>query len=72
MPYNDYRTDLMGSVTLSPTGQFQVGTYQTFTPPIQLANLALMIKADCELAFGDILMGRRSSLMTQPLPAIPQ
>ena len=31
MPYNDYRTDLMGSVTLSPTGQFQVGTYQTFT-----------------------------------------
>ena len=31
MPYNDYRTDLMGSASLSPTGQFRVGHYQTFT-----------------------------------------
>ncbi|MEK9718789.1 MAG: DUF3604 domain-containing protein, partial [Candidatus Puniceispirillum sp.] len=31
MPYNDYRTDLMGSASLSPTGHFRVGSYQTFT-----------------------------------------
>ena len=30
MPYNDYRQDLMGEATLTPLGQFEVGTYQSF------------------------------------------
>ena len=30
MPYNDYRQDLMGEATLTPSGQFEIGTYQSF------------------------------------------
>ena len=30
MPYNDYRQDLMGEATLTPLGQFEIGTYQSF------------------------------------------
>jgi Protein of unknown function (DUF3604) len=31
MPYSDYRPDLMGSATLSPSGEFEAGSYQSFT-----------------------------------------
>ena len=30
MPYNNYRQDLMGEATLTPSGQFEIGTYQSF------------------------------------------
>jgi hypothetical protein len=30
MPYNDYRQDLMGEAILTPSGQFEIGTYQSF------------------------------------------
>ena len=30
MPYNDYRQDLMGEATLTPSGQFEIDTYQSF------------------------------------------
>ena len=31
MPYSDYRPDLMGHATLSPTGRFEAGSMQSFT-----------------------------------------
>ncbi|MEZ5852521.1 MAG: DUF3604 domain-containing protein [Hyphomicrobiaceae bacterium] len=31
MPYSDYRPDLMGSATLSPSGAFEAGSMQSFT-----------------------------------------
>lgn len=31
MPYSDYRPDLMGSATLSPSGSFEAGSLQSFT-----------------------------------------
>lgn len=31
MPYSDYRPDLMGSATLEPAGEFEAGSYQSFT-----------------------------------------
>ena len=31
MPYSDYRPDLMGSATLTPSGSFEAGSMQTFT-----------------------------------------
>jgi len=31
MPYSDYRPDLMGSATLEPSGEFEAGSYQSFT-----------------------------------------
>ncbi len=31
MPYSDYRPDLMGSATLSPSGSFEAGSMQSFT-----------------------------------------
>ena len=30
MPYNDYRQDLMGAAKLTPSGSFEVGTFQSF------------------------------------------
>ena len=30
MPYNDYRQDLMGEARLTPSGQFEIDTYQSF------------------------------------------
>ena len=30
MPYNNYRQDLMGEATLTPSGQFEIGTCQSF------------------------------------------
>ena len=31
MPFSNYRPELMGSVTLEPTGSFEAGSYQSFT-----------------------------------------
>lgn len=31
MPYSTFRPELMGSATLSPTGSFEAGSYQSFT-----------------------------------------
>ena len=31
MPYSDYRPDLMGSATLTPSGSFEAGSLQSFT-----------------------------------------
>ena len=31
MPYSDYRPDLMGSATLTPSGNFEAGSMQSFT-----------------------------------------
>jgi hypothetical protein len=31
MPYSDYRPELMGSATLEPSGNFEAGSYQSFT-----------------------------------------
>jgi len=31
MPYSEYRPDLMGSATLEPSGQFEAGSWQSFT-----------------------------------------
>ena len=31
MPYSDYRPDLMGSATLTPSGSFEAGSMQSFT-----------------------------------------
>jgi hypothetical protein len=31
MPYSDYRSDLMGSATLTPSGSFEAGSLQSFT-----------------------------------------
>ena len=30
MPYSEYRPDLMGSATLTPTGSREAGSYQSF------------------------------------------
>ena len=31
MPYSDYRPDLMGQATLTPSGSFEAGSLQSFT-----------------------------------------
>ena len=31
MPYSDYRSDLMGSAELTPSGSFEAGSMQSFT-----------------------------------------
>jgi len=31
MPYSNYRPDLMGSATLTPTGSFEAGSLASFT-----------------------------------------
>ncbi|MGI9421931.1 MAG: DUF3604 domain-containing protein, partial [Hyphomicrobiaceae bacterium] len=31
MPYSDYRPEFMGTATLEPSGQFEAGSYQSFT-----------------------------------------
>ena len=72
MPYNDYRTDLMGSVTLSPTGQFQVGTYQTFTLTYTAGKFGIDDQGGLRIGFRGHFDGSPIQFDDQQLPAIPR
>ncbi len=51
MPYSQYRPELMGSATLSPTGVFEAGSFQTFTLTYTAGRFGLDDTGSLKIAF---------------------
>ncbi len=51
MPYSQYRPELMGSATLSPTGAFEAGSFQTFTLVYTAGRFGLDDTGSLKIAF---------------------
>ncbi len=51
MPYSTYRPELMGSATLTPSGAFEAGSFQTFTLTYTAGRFGLDDTGSLKIAF---------------------